>query len=338
MKLISILFLFIFSISTICSNEVIELTMGHFANETHIGNVASKMFADNVKRRTNGRINITIFPNNQLGSPIDLLKKNIFGTIDMSLPTHGQLAKYSNKFGCVMIPFIFDNYTDINNFLDGPFMNWVGSEIEDQGLVFLSNWEWGFRHITNNIRPIYNPVDINGLSVRTPPELANQLLMSGFGANVKTIAWPELPMALKQRVVDGQENPISVIYSYRIYETQKYLSITKHTYNSMVHVISKKTWDLLTPIDQSIIREESINSGNFMRKTIQKDEIKQLKELDLLGMDIIWPEIEEFKESIPKVYEELKYELGEDTYTAFMNMVADFKTGKNKRQRGKNES
>ena len=90
------------------------------------------------------------------------------------------------------------------------------------------------------MRPINTPDDVKGLKIRTPPELSNQSAMEALGATVQTIQFSELPMALKQGVVDGQENPVSVIYAFKIYETQKYLAMTGHTYNSMVHVISKK--------------------------------------------------------------------------------------------------
>lgn len=326
MKLRVVLLLFgLLTLSSICSETAIELTMGHFANENHPGNIASRMFADSVRRRTNGAVNITVFPNNQLGDPIDVIEKNLGGVIDMSLPAQGQLSAFSKKFTCLSIPFLFDGYDEVYEFLDGPFTQWVGSEIEEQGLVFLSNWEWGYRNITNNIRPVYAPEDVEGLTIRTPPELANQVLMNGLGAEVKTIAWPELPMALKQRVVDGQENPIPVIYSYRIYETQRFLTMTRHIYNSMAHVISKKTWDRLSQEHRTIIREESIKAGNFMRRSIQVEERKQLEELEALGMHIIWPDREEFKKSIPDVYEILKMDIGEETYYTFMNMVEEFK-------------
>lgn len=313
------------SLISVYGDTTIDLTMGHFANENHPGNIASRMFADSVKRRTNGEITITVFPNNQLGAPTEVIKKNIWGVIDMSLPSQGQLAEFSNKFACLMIPFLFDDYDEVYRFLDGPFTEWVGSEIEGQGLVFLSNWEWGFRNLTNNIRPVYIPEDVEGLTIRTPPELANQVLMQGLGASIRTITWPELPMALKQRVVDGQENPISVIYSYRIYETQRYLTMTRHTYNAMVHVISKKTWNLLSEEYKKIIREESIRAGNFMRESVQKQEVDQLKELELLGMQVVWPNREDFKRDIPHVYASLKESIGEETYNTFMQMVDEFK-------------
>jgi tripartite ATP-independent transporter DctP family solute receptor len=303
----------------------ITLKMGHFANETHAGNVASKMFADAVEKRTNGMIKVSIFPNNQLGAPPEVLEQNILGAIDMSLPSQGQLAKYSKKFGCVMLPFAFNGYEQAYKTLDGPFMDWAGPDIEAQGLVFLSNWEWGFRNLTNSVRPINSPADAKGLKIRTPPELANQVSMEALGAVVQTIAWPELPMALKQGVVDGQENPVSVIHAFKIYETQTYMTMTGHTYNSMVHVISKRTWDKLTPEQQLIIREESVKAGNYMRQTLQDAEAEQMKELEDLGMKIVSPDLAPFKALMGPAYKKMEATLGSENVKTFLDMIVDVK-------------
>ncbi|MGL1890299.1 MAG: TRAP transporter substrate-binding protein [Spirochaetaceae bacterium] len=307
----------------ILDSEPITLKMGHFANEGHAGNVASQLFAEAVEKRTKGKIKILIYPNNQLGTPPDVLEQNILGAIDMSLPSQGQLAKYSKKFGCVMLPFVFNGYQQAYRTLDGPFIQWAGPDIEAQGLVFLSNWEWGFRNITNNVRPINTPDDLKGLKIRTPPELANQLSMEAFGAIVQTIAWPELPMALKQRVVDGQENPVSVIHAFKIYETQKYMTMTGHTYNSMVHVISKRTWDRLTINQQTIIKEESVIAGNYMRQVLQDAESELLNQLEELGMEIIYPDIEKFKVMMGPTYKKMEEILGSKNVKTFLNMVVE---------------
>jgi TRAP-type transport system periplasmic protein len=131
----------------------LKMKLGHFAADAHPGNLASKMFADAVEKRTNGQIKITIYPNNALGSPPEVLEQNILGAVDMSLPTQGQLGKYSKKFNCVMLPFIYDSYAHADKVLDGKFIAWATPDLEAAGLVFLSNWEWGFRNLTNSIRP-----------------------------------------------------------------------------------------------------------------------------------------------------------------------------------------
>ena len=97
------------------------LKLGHYANAEHAGNKAAQMFAKGVAERTNGEITIEIYPNNELGNPPEVLEQNVLGVIDMSLPTQGQLAKYSKKFGCVMLPFAYENYAHAYKVLDGPF-------------------------------------------------------------------------------------------------------------------------------------------------------------------------------------------------------------------------
>jgi tripartite ATP-independent transporter DctP family solute receptor len=243
----------------------------------------------------------------------------------MSLPTQGQLAKYSQKFGCVMLPFAFDGYDQAYKVLDGPFMDWAADDVADAGLIFLSNWEWGFRNLTNSVHPVNAPDDAKGLKIRTPPELSNQAAMEALGATVQTIQFSELPMALKQGVVDGQENPVSVIYAFKIYETQKYLAMTGHTYNSMVHVMSKKTWDKLTSAQQQIVKEESKKAGDFMRQTLRDAEADQIKKLEDLGMQVTYPDVALFKAKMGPAYERMKASVGAENVEAFLKMIQDTK-------------
>jgi tripartite ATP-independent transporter DctP family solute receptor len=189
------------------------------------------------------------------------------------------------------------------------------------GLVFLANWEWGFRNLTNSKHPVNVPADVKGLKIRTPPELPTQAAMEALGAVVATINFNELQMALKQGVVDGQENPIAVIYSNKLYETQKYLAMTGHNYNSMVHVISKKVWDKLTPEQKTIFKEESKKAGDWMRKTVREAEASQIKELEKLGMQVTYPDKAKFKALMQPAYDRMKAIAGADNIQVFMKMV-----------------
>ena len=325
-KMLKSLFVFltIMSFTTICS-AAMTLKIGHFANAEHAGNKAVLMFADGVAKRTNGEITVESYPNNELGNPPEVLEQNVLGVIDMSLPTQGQLAKYSKKFGCVMLPFAYEGYDHAYKVLDGPFMEWASDELEAAGLVFLSNWEWGFRNLTNSVRPVNQPDDAKGLKIRTPPELSNQAAMEALGATVQTIQFSELPMALKQGVVDGQENPVSVIYAFKIYETQKYLAMTGHTYNSMVHVMSKKTWDKLSPEQQQIIKEESKKAGDFMRQTLRDAEADQIKKLEELGMEVTRPDVALFKAKMGPAYERMKASVGAENLEQFLKILEEAK-------------
>lgn len=305
--------------------NTVTLKLGHFAASDHPGNAAAKMFAENVEKRTNGAVKVMVYPDNQLGSPPELLEQTIMGTIDMSLGTQGSLDKYSKKFAVVMLPFIFNNYEHAYKVLDGPFAQWAAPDLEAQGLIFLANWDYGFRNITNNTRPINSPDDMKGLKMRTPPEIQLQSAMEALGANVSKISFAELFMALKQGVVDGQENPLAVIYFNKYYEAQKYLAITNHVYNSMVHVISKKSWDKLTPDQQKIVKEESQKAGNWMRQQIQAQEKETIANLEKAGMQVTYPDPTAFRAKMGPAYERIGEYAGKDNVDTFVKMAESVK-------------
>ena len=136
----------------------------------------------------------------------------------MGLPTQGQLDKYDKAFAAIMLPFIFNGPADAFPILDGPAMDWLAPLAEKQGFVLLRNWDYGFRNVTNSVRPINGPDDVKGLKIRTPPELQIQASMEALGASVQAIDFKELYLALSQKLVDGEENPIAVIYFNKFYE------------------------------------------------------------------------------------------------------------------------
>src|SRR5215470_11000796 len=182
----------------------LTMRFAHFGAEDHPSNVAAKQFAERVASRTDGEIKINIFPNNVLGGPPEQAQQLKLGTIDMGLPTQGQLDKYDTAFAAVLLPFVFDNAQHVYRTLDGPAMQWLAPLAEKQGFVLLRNWEYGFRNVTNSVRPINAPDDVKGLKLRTPPELQIQASMEALGALVQAIAFPELYLALSQKVVDGE--------------------------------------------------------------------------------------------------------------------------------------
>lgn len=303
--------------------EPIKIKLAHYAEKGHPADVAANEFASKVNKRTNGGVIIEIFPANTLGSPDEVLEQNIVGAVDMSLPTQGHLSKYSQKFATVMLPFVFKDYDHVYKVLDGPFMEWAAPDLEAQGLVFLSNWDWGFRNITNNQRAINSPDDVAGLKLRTPPEVQLQAAMEALGANVTQIAFSELIMSLKQGVVDGQENPLSVIYFNNIFEAQDNLAITQHVYNSMVNVMSKKVWDTLTEEQQAIIREESINAGNKMRAMMQEQDKELISKLEEKGMKVTYPDKSLFKAKMQPAYDAIAEYAGRENVDTFLKMCEE---------------
>src|SRR6201987_5717827 len=305
------------------SARATPLTMrfAHFGAEDHPSNVAAKQFAERVASLTDGEIKINIFPNNVLGGPPEQAQQIKLGTIDMGLPTQGQLDKYDTAFAAVMLPFVFDSPEHVFRVLDGPAMAWLPALAEKQVFILLHNWEYGFRNVTNSVRPIHTPDDVKGLKLRTPPELQIQASMEALGAVVQAIAFPELYLALSQKVVDGEENPIPVIYFNKFYEVQKHLAIPRHIYNNMIHTVGAATWKRLTPEQQTIFREESATAGNLMRKLIADDEAEQIKKLEAAGMAVTRPDLAPFRAKMEPAYARIATYAGDANVKKFRDLV-----------------
>ncbi|WP_159587849.1 TRAP transporter substrate-binding protein [Chelativorans xinjiangense] len=299
----------------------VTLKLAHFAAETHPGHIAAKQFAERVAERTSGAVEVELYPANELGSPPEQLEQTVLGVVDMNLPTHGGLDKYEKAFATVMTPFAFRDYEHAHQVLDGPFTEWAAPRLEEDGLVMLSHWEYGFRNITNGVRPINAPDDVKGLKLRTPPELQIVAAVEGLGASTAQIAFPELPNALNQGVVDGQENPIGVIYHFKLNELQEHLALTRHVYNSMVHVISKASWDRLTPEQQTIIREESTAAGALMRKLVEEQEQEEIAALEAAGMKVTRPDLSAFAALMGPARERVAEYAGEENMKTFLGFL-----------------
>ena len=293
----------------------------HFSPEDHPANIAARQFAAKVEERTAGAIKVNIFPNNSLGSPPEQAQQIKLGAIDMGLPTQGQLDKYELAFAAVMLPFVFDGPAHVYRTLDGPAMEWLAPLAEKQGFVLLRNWEYGFRNVTNSQRPINTPEDMKGLKLRTPPELQIQASMEAVDAIVLAIPFPELYLALSQKVVEGEENPIAVIWYSKFYEVQKHLAITRHIYNNMIHTVGARSWAKLSPEQQQIFRGESASAGDLMRKLIVDQETDQIKQLEAAGMQVTRPDLAPFRARMDPAYKRIADYAGADNVKKFRDMV-----------------
>jgi TRAP-type C4-dicarboxylate transport system substrate-binding protein len=144
---------------------------------------------------------------------------------------------------------------------------------------------------------------------------------------VQAIAFPELYLALSQKVVDGEENPIAVIYFNKIAEVQKHLALTRHIYNNMIHTVGVNTWKRLTPEQQTIFREESKTSGELMRKLIAEAETDQIAKLEKAGMQITRPDLAPFRAKMDPAYKRIADYAGADNVKKFRDIVEKHRKG-----------
>ena len=305
----------------LCANAfaALELKLGHFAAANHPGQTAAQQFADNVAKRTNGEITVSIIPGISGNALVDQV---IDGTVDMSLSEQEHFAKHVKVFEVMNTPFAIKDYAHADRIIDGPFKTWTAPILEEVGLIYLSGWEWGFRQITNSKHPIKTPADFNGLKIRTPPYMVYQESIKALGAEIVVIPYNEMPEAMRKGVADGQENPISVIHSLGLYDSQKYVTMVNYLYNSMTHVVHKPTWDKLTTEQKNIIQEESDSARLLMRKLVRDEEQQQIEDMKAKGVQVDSPPLEEFQAKMAPVYEMMKKSVGADTFAKWLDMVS----------------
>jgi tripartite ATP-independent transporter DctP family solute receptor len=239
----------------------------------------------------------------------------------MGLPTQGQYDKWIKAFGVVMLPFAYDDWDHVHRAVDGPAFDWFKQMGEKEGFILLSNWEYGFRNLTNSKRAINTPDDVKGLKIRVPPEMQMTAAFQAMGAVTATIAFPEVYMALAQGVADGQENPISVIYFMKFYEVQKHLALTRHIYNNMIHTVSAKTWAKLTPEQKAIFQEESKKAGAWMRQQVVSQEEDLVGKMQKAGTQVTRPNLAPFRAAMKPAYDKISAYAGADNVQKFLGYV-----------------
>jgi tripartite ATP-independent transporter DctP family solute receptor len=299
----------------------VELKFGHYLVESHPAHAAAVAFANGVAARTHGQVKITIFANSKLGSTQEMVEQTTMGALDLVIPTEPAIAKYVKKFNMVGAPFAFKDYAATDRFFAGDFIKWTTPDLEKAGLKYLARWEYGFRTYTTSVRQINRPEDMKGLKIRTPPDFVNSATVRALGGVPQTIAFAELPMALKQGVVDGEENPIATIWSMKMWETQKYLSMVNYTYNSTHLLMNKGAFDQLSAEQKKIVVEEAVKAGLAMQKTVRAEEVGQIADLKKNGMQVAYPDTRPFIKASAPVYDKLKEMVGAADYARYMQLL-----------------
>ncbi|MGB9813904.1 MAG: TRAP transporter substrate-binding protein DctP [Thermovenabulum sp.] len=304
------------------SNAKFVLKLGHVANTNQPYHEAAVKFAEMVKERTNGAVEIQIYPNSQLGGQRDLLEGLQLGTVDIVLTSTAVLSNFIPKCQVLDLPFIFRDREHVYKVVDGPLAEKIYEGAENQGMKVISTWENGFRHITNNVRPIRKPDDLKGIKIRV---MENQMYIEMFkalGANPTPMAMGEVFTALQQKTVDAQENPIGQIYASRFYEVQKYLTLTGHTYSPETVVFSLKTWNKLPKEYQDVIIKAAQEARDFNRQRAEEQNQKFLEEMKAKGLQVIELTPEEkaaFQEKMKPVWAKFENVIGKDLIDAIVN-------------------
>ncbi len=286
------------------------LKLGHTGAPDHHYQTAAQMFADNVAKRTNGEIEIKIFPSDQLGKQKQLVSQAQLGQTDMVLTSDAVISSFVPVFGVLNLPFIFKDIDHVGNTMDGEVGVILAEEAGKKGLEVLGYWENGFRHITNNKHHINKPEDLKGIKLRTPE---SKLVIDSFkalGASPTPMSFGDIYSALQLGTVDGQENPIAHLLAQKWYEVQKYLSLTGHQHYVEPLLMSKVRFEKLTPEQQKILREEAQKVAVEIRKLATQDEDKMLEEVKKHMQVNEVSDKQPFMDAVKPVYEQARKQFG----------------------------
>ncbi len=264
-----------------------QLKLASMTPASHTYNLGAVKFAELVKERSKGRIEIKVFPDGQLGKgERELLEGMQQGNIDIYVGSTGPLGNFSPSMLINDIPFLFRDFNHVDKVLDGPIGAQLLADLDKSGLKGLAFWENGFRNLTNSKLAIKTPADAKGMKIRTMENKMHMLAFKTAGLNPTPMAWSEVFGALQQKVIDGQENPVVVIYTSKIYEVQKFLSLTQHVYSPAVLIVSSKKWQGMPKEDQEMLLKTAKEVAQYQRKLGRDAEEKQLGELAAKGMTI----------------------------------------------------
>src|ERR1700730_4913231 len=292
--------------------------LGTNVPESHPLNVYARKAADEIKQQTDGRFELKVFANNQLGGDSDMFSQLRSGALEcFTLSGVNVLSTLIPSAAIWGVGFAWKDYPTLWNALDGKFGAYLRSQIDKTGLVVMDKiWDNGFRQVTTSVRPIVRPADLQGLKMRVPVSALWTSLFKALGASPTGINFAEVYSALQTKVVDGQENPPAIISAAKLYEVQKYCSLTNHMWDGWWLLVNRRSWQSL-PKDIQETFAKTVNAAAIAQR---EDVAKQNETLkaDLAAKGLVFNDVnpEPFRETLRKAnfYAEWKGKFGDEAW------------------------
>jgi len=287
---------------------------GNFAAEHPSSVAVDQVFKKELARLTNNQLQVDVFPAMQLGGAKENVDAVRSGTLAVTWVGAAFLSRIAPELEAVSLPFVFANRESAFRVIDGPVGQAIDRKLQDKGFLSLGWMELGMRHVTNSKGPIRTVADLKGLKVRLQPNETHLSTFRALGANPVAMDVKELYSALEQRVVDGQENPYTVISASRFSEVQKHLSNTGHFFDFIAVVASRKAFEQLKPEYQKAVREAMATTIAYQRKLAREQEASKLAELKgrMTFTELAPAAREEMRKASLPVIEDVKKRAGAD--------------------------
>jgi len=291
---------------------------------SHPVNKRAQEAIDRIRSATNGRLEIKLFAANQLGSDTDLLSQIRNGGVEFFNQASVVLSTLVPAAGIINTGFAFHDYNEVWKAMDGPLGAYVRAQIEKVGLLTMSKpWDNGFRHVTTSTKPIKAPDDLKGMKLRVPAAPMLSSLFTALGASPTPINFNEVYSALQTKLVEGQENPLAIISSARLYEVQKFCSLTNHVWDAYWILGNRKAMERLPKDIQEIVRRELDKAATDERADIASLSVSLRADLAAKGVQIIEPDKKAFKDALAKgpFYKDLRTKFGDEAWKLLQGSV-----------------
>ncbi len=306
-------------------SEKVTIRVSHCDPTTVPQHLGFEMFKKIVEEESGGAIQVKIYPATQLGGERESLEQVKNGSLEMATASAGPVTTFNKQFMLLDIPFVFDDYETAWMVMDGPVGQSLLRSGENVGLKGLGFMENGFRHVTNNVRPIKNPVDFKGLKIRTMEAPMHMENFKALGANPTPVPWQDTFLALQQNVVDGQENPLAAMYAANMFEVQRFLSLTGHIYDPMTVFVNPKWFYSLSEEHQALIHRAIILGQNYSRFVNKQREDFLVEEFETKGVQVNYLTIEEKEQlkstSQKAVIEQVKKAIDQERIDAWLEAI-----------------
>lgn len=308
--------------------QEVKARMGHVFAANSPMDQAAQEFAKLVGERTKGRVAITIFPASQLGGEMAQARELSRGSLEMALLNPGSLAGLNPLLDIHYLPYIANDFKAVDAIFYNPkgvLQTTLRETLNKQGIETLGFFELEFRAVTNSSRPIEKPADMKGLKLRVPGSAAIKTFFEDAGTQVVVMPFPELFTALQQKTVDGQDNGASITYESRLFETQKFMTLTNHVYAMGTVASSSKFWSKLSDADKKVLTD---TAEEVTKKQIQKNRqmnAEFLQKIEAAGIKVTRPSAQamaEFEEVGQGVWEKLAGTYGADRIAALRKETA----------------
>lgn len=248
-------------------------------------NIVADKFGELVKERSKGAIEVKVYHSASLGNETEILQQIQMNTVQMGVITSGPFDTFDPIVRVIDYPFLFKDNAQADAILDGPLGREILDSLETSGFKGICFSENGFRHLTNSTQPVKGPEDIAGLKIRVMSSAMHQAIWQALGANPTPMPWP-VYTELEQRVIDGQENPLWVMVEYKLWEVQKYLTLTGHVYSPHIDVASLAWWKTLDAATRELLTTAMREAALYQRQENRAGDAGRLQLLKEKGFEV----------------------------------------------------